>query len=170
MSPAKKHKIIGLLLLGLLVGIPAANVGSYWWDWMHRPMFYNVFRGNDRTLLPFWQAVPPPQTDRFGNLFYIDWELNLFVVIATGDPYSYPEEPLMDGGRAVIPNRKLGRNFVVPKQANALLLFSRNGKLQTCALSPGEAGRLWAKDFADSTYPTDPFIELQTQYVANPSP
>ena len=133
-------------------------------------MFYSTFQPNDRTILPFWQAIPPARADKFGNIYYLDSDLNLLLLIATRLPYCYPPDPFMDGKNAVIRVPGIGRDFVIPHQQNALILASSDGTIRVYPLAKGGARQIWDQDLDVNDYPVDPFVELQNKLAATTKP
>lgn len=140
-------------LLGVIVLAAALTVaGRLWWAHAHRPMFHNTFRASDRYPMPFWQQVPLPETDEFGTTMYVDFGLNLLLVVAGTAPKEPGPDVLRDavGTSAVLrarvadtPFGQVVEEYRIHRQRDALLLVGADNTMTAYRLNAGEAATLF---------------------------
>lgn len=102
-----------------------------------RPMFYNLFAGHERSLLPYWHE-DMPMSDENHNLIWADDDDNVLALVVKGSfdgSYVSPRSGLKESSIHVH-GFGVSRDVVVPRTTNALVVIRTDGKVQQFKLKP----------------------------------
>ena len=106
-----------------------------------RPMFHNLRKRPEMGLFKKWYISPVPLNDAYGIRSFVDYPLNVVVVVKTGER-GIAVNPEMQRDECYL-RLTDGREFALGKPHDMAILIHSTGVQESWPLTPGRAGRLF---------------------------
>jgi hypothetical protein len=159
------YRLIAMAVCAVVIAICSVR----WVQYLNRPMFTESFGRHEFGLLPAWQPNLGIVFDRQGTGIKVDRPLNL---VAVFHQFYGPKDWFMRGHFATsfrstskeswndtTANSEEGVEYVIPRRANRLFVFERDGTRREFAIPPGKADECYEVFFGGDVDSTDGVME-----------